>query len=343
MRKSSVIIALSFIIVLVIWSLSASLLQASSISLPVLISIIAIHGLVVIGIIFAIIVYSRGGFGSIRAWADRKLSRITTPTFTIRITEEPLTALDLTTILSAITQLHTKYWLIEKGRFDDLTKYTDSRDPRFDKEAHLVITKLKYSSPFEITFSLGLDKLVTAFVQAISDIVQLRQKIKKGKLEIQREEIALKNERLKLAEKEIDFIDIYLPNTNKAALIQSLLPEFSQLINHKGGELELIKCKGVELPQPVRQSAGSKRVVPRAAPSHKRHIVHSQPVGSKQAPWSPKQPPIVPVPPMQELNWPIPQPDLENELEWSPKQPSIVPVWQPDLENEPKKQMLNIQ
>jgi hypothetical protein len=46
----------------------------------------------------------------------------------IRILEEPLTAQNLTTIFSALTELYTKCWLISKNRFADLSNYTLTHD-----------------------------------------------------------------------------------------------------------------------------------------------------------------------------------------------------------------------
>src|SRR6266567_2993845 len=48
-------------------------------------------------------------------------------TIHIRIVEEPLTPHNLTTIISALTELSTKFWLIAKHRFDDLIEYSQTR------------------------------------------------------------------------------------------------------------------------------------------------------------------------------------------------------------------------
>src|SRR5437588_5438165 len=53
------------------------------------------------------------------------------PTVSLRIHEEPLTLQNLATLLSALTELSTKYWLISQGRFADLIEYTQTHDPRF--------------------------------------------------------------------------------------------------------------------------------------------------------------------------------------------------------------------
>lgn len=84
-----------------------------------------------------------------------KDTRVLNGVLRIRITEEPLTAHNLTIIISALTELHTKCWLIAKRRFDDLIDYTQTHHIRFVEEANLVITKLSYNSPAEMELTQG--------------------------------------------------------------------------------------------------------------------------------------------------------------------------------------------
>ena len=65
----------------------------------------------------------------------------------IHLTEEPLTAHNLAIIISSLTELHTKLFLIEQGRFTDLTEYSQKGNPQFDEEAALIITRLTHNSP----------------------------------------------------------------------------------------------------------------------------------------------------------------------------------------------------
>src|SRR5881275_2888524 len=59
-----------------------------------------------------------------RLQANKKLKVAeSTSTLHIRIIEEPLTAQNLTTIISTLTELYTKCWLIAQGRFPDLINY----------------------------------------------------------------------------------------------------------------------------------------------------------------------------------------------------------------------------
>ena len=112
-----------------------------------------------------------------------------TSTLRIRINEDPLPAQSLTTIMSVLTELFTKFWLIQQGRFPDLVEYALTHDARFTKEANVVITGIKHSSPFEFKFDVSLNPETGArAVQILSDM---------KKLEVERkEEARLKNKSL---------------------------------------------------------------------------------------------------------------------------------------------------
>ncbi len=85
----------------------------------------------------------------------------------IRILEEPLTAQNFATIISALTELHTKCWLIAKGRFADLIEYTQTRNFHFAEEAHLVITKMTHNSPADIKLNINADASVQGLAEAL--------------------------------------------------------------------------------------------------------------------------------------------------------------------------------
>lgn len=74
---------------------------------------------------------------------DRHFSSIDPKSYSSKVClsrlEEPLTVHNVTLILSAISALATKYWLIAKGRFADLVEYTQTRTPRFDEEASVTM------------------------------------------------------------------------------------------------------------------------------------------------------------------------------------------------------------
>jgi uncharacterized protein YjbI with pentapeptide repeats len=93
----------------------------------------------------------------------------------LRITEEPLTARNLTSIMRALTALYTQCWLLEKGRFADLVEYTQTHYQDFDDEAHLIIKQITHNSPAEIKVDVGLNPKVIAetIKTAIDAIIQV--------------------------------------------------------------------------------------------------------------------------------------------------------------------------
>src|SRR2546428_13926856 len=86
----------------------------------------------------------------------------------IRIVEEPLTAQNFTTIITAITKLYTKVWLIQQGRFSDLINYAQTRDIRFTKEANLTIGKLAHDSPALVELLLNPPTLAATATVALA-------------------------------------------------------------------------------------------------------------------------------------------------------------------------------
>ena len=90
----------------------------------------------------------------------------------VRIMEEPLTAQNLTLILSALTELYTKCWLIQQDRLADLIEYAETHDPRFTQEAGLLIHKLTHNSPAEIKFDIGIREIAEAIGIGIDGMIQ---------------------------------------------------------------------------------------------------------------------------------------------------------------------------
>ena len=90
----------------------------------------------------------------------------------IRITENPLTAENVNTFLSAIVGLHTKCWLLSQGRLADLIEYGQTRDLRFVQEADLAISKLSHNSPLEAKIDVG-EGLVKAITDAIERMLTI--------------------------------------------------------------------------------------------------------------------------------------------------------------------------
>jgi len=114
--------------------------------------------------------------------------------FRVRIIEEPLTAQNLLTVISALTELSTKYWLIAKRRFADLIEYTQTHNGRFAEEAQIVISRVSYNSPFSMDWKVDLSapSVAEALVTTIDGITQRRERLEKVKLENQAQAIVIK-------------------------------------------------------------------------------------------------------------------------------------------------------
>jgi hypothetical protein len=132
------------------------------------------------------------------------------PILHIRIMEEPLTILNFRTIISSLTELHTKCWLIQQGRLSDLVDYAQTHDTRFIGEANLIITKLTLNSPADIKLAqssrsdnqpqnspldikVNVDAspkgIMEALRTAIDAVVQVTIRFKAAKLEIRAREL----------------------------------------------------------------------------------------------------------------------------------------------------------
>jgi len=85
----------------------------------------------------------------------------------IKIVEDALTAPNFLTIMNAISQLHTKCWLIAKNRLADLIKFTQTQDIGLSKEANLVIVKVTHNSPADIKFNVNTDISVQGIAEAL--------------------------------------------------------------------------------------------------------------------------------------------------------------------------------
>lgn len=115
-------------------------------------------------------------------------------TLRIRITEEPLTLSNLTTILSAFTGLATKCWLIANGRFSDLIEYTQTHDVRFTEEAQIIVTQVSYNSPFGMNLNLpNIDPKNFAEAITVGLDAFTQRKLRKRKAELDNEAQAIQN------------------------------------------------------------------------------------------------------------------------------------------------------
>jgi hypothetical protein len=117
----------------------------------------------------------------------------------LRLTEDPLTLHNLSTVLSALTELSTKCWLISKGRFADLIEYTQTRNSRFAEEAQSIVTSVTYNSPFNISMNFPPDpkNFVIAIREAIDTLAQTGQRLEQAKLETQYKAESLRQAKIK--------------------------------------------------------------------------------------------------------------------------------------------------
>ena len=220
-----------------------------------------------------------------------------TSTFRIRIMEEPLRPHNLTSIISAITELTTKCWLIGNGRFANLIEYTQTRDVRFVEETQLIITRITYNSPFDASFKIDLSasNLAEAIRTTIDGVKQAKQRLKKAELENkakaqeiehakqkadqegkaalleqEQQELAIERERLEILEKRLDVqkkgIEYALEIATKTVTI--LQPNADEQIKAMLIQtllptiLQLQNGKGLELVLPTPQSSEEKTVRP---------------------------------------------------------------------------------
>jgi Pentapeptide repeats (8 copies) len=176
-------------------------------------------------------------------------------TLRIRITEEPLIARNLATIIATLVELHTKSWLIQQGRFKDFGEYVQTKDPRFEEEANLLIEELTYNSPIEIKFNVDLDprSVVEAMKIGLDAILQRQHRLKAAELVNLDKELDVKKKALELEKKHIEMIqyvfevasqmiDMLRPGVDaitKATLVKGLVPTLLQLANIST-ELEII-------------------------------------------------------------------------------------------------------
>jgi len=115
-------------------------------------------------------------------------------TLRIGILEDPLTAQNLSAIITAITDLHARCWFIQQKRLSDLMDYAQTRDPRFVKEANLRVGAMSHNSPVVIdllvnagTITGGVATLVLAMTKAIDAVAQTPLRFRAAKLKNERE------------------------------------------------------------------------------------------------------------------------------------------------------------
>ena len=144
---------------------------------------------------------------------------------------DPLLPTHLLSLLSSVTEIATKCWLIAQGRFADLIQYAQTHDGWFVEESQLRIVRMSYNSPFDASFKIDLSasNVAEGIVTALDGITQVKQKLRKAELEnearaqeiaeakqkaereeqsalieLERQALAVERERLDLLEKQLD-------------------------------------------------------------------------------------------------------------------------------------------
>jgi hypothetical protein len=159
----------------------------------------------------------------------------------IRITEDPLTAQNLTTIVSALNELHTKLWLIEQGRIDDLSKYSHTGGSLVYREAPLEIVRLTHKSPtlLDIVSTVLTSGGVAAMVLLIDAVVQVKLRYRDKKLEIDRK---FEVYNIDIIRQKLELIDQFATTEMKEKAAENLLPTLYKL--GEGNDFERPSLKG---------------------------------------------------------------------------------------------------
>lgn len=153
------------------------------------------------------VVLDQTDFSHVHQWVEQAMGywHRPRPVFSIRIVEEPLTAQNLSTIISALTDLSTKYWLIAKGRFADLIEYTQTRDGRFVEEAQVIVTKITHNSPFNMDWKVDISapSVAEGITKTLDGVVQVRKRLEQSELanRAKAQEISLAEQRAAHEEK----------------------------------------------------------------------------------------------------------------------------------------------
>lgn len=111
----------------------------------------------------------------------------------LSVIQETLQSLTVGMLISTLTELHTKCWLIFHKRFADLIEYLQTRDIRFASEANLIISEITYSSPFQIKLDTGVKEVAEAIKIALDGIIQVPLRYKAMKQEIEAKDSEIKH------------------------------------------------------------------------------------------------------------------------------------------------------
>jgi hypothetical protein len=112
---------------------------------------------------------------------------------TLRIDQEPLMVSNMATVLTAVTRLHAKLWLIEQNRGADVMEYAMTHDRLVTEEAKLTALSITQNSPVTIKLLISA-KLGKALASLIDAVTQARHRYQLAKLEVERMQLALQAE-----------------------------------------------------------------------------------------------------------------------------------------------------
>ncbi len=157
-------------------------------------------------------------------------------TIRVQVNENPLTASNLAIILPALTSLYTKCWLIMHERFADLIEYTYTHNPRFEKEAPLIISRLTYNSPLDFKLDLSLEGLANAF-RTIFEVIEKRG-LARRKTEAEIEEL---EQKLRQQEQEFQTQQEHLDKMRLIEKQNAVIESQSKLIDLRTKQLGYIK------------------------------------------------------------------------------------------------------
>lgn len=154
----------------------------------------------------------------------------------IRISQEPLTAQNLSTIISALTELHTKCWLIAQGRFAELSNYTQTHSARYSEEADLVITDIIHNSPFNFDLSINPESVAKAMQLAIDSVSLAGLRKQEAELTIKAQELEMK-----LKQQEAQAVQDEKEQTRQVEALKAELERQKMLLEIEREQLEIEK------------------------------------------------------------------------------------------------------
>jgi len=109
----------------------------------------------------------------------------------VQFAAEPLTAQHLARLTTALTDLHTRCWLIHTGRLEDLARYAMTRDPDLIREANLVVASIRLRSPLDVKLDISPQGLAEAMKTGIESVALLGARRQQAELENRGRELEL--------------------------------------------------------------------------------------------------------------------------------------------------------